>query len=136
MSLPTSPSIGEVVAELKATTSQEECLRRAYDILANKYHGGHGKTYTRIWRLWPQAPEKLWTTSGFLHCTNFNKLLRTLLLGSGKFSAEDVRTRWTLIAISPHQYSRVRIGDRWINVDVWANTFGIRLGDYAHGFHY
>lgn len=131
-----STSIDEVIAELKAAANSEECLRRAFDILSEKYHGSRLLTYLRLWELRPTPPEYLWARSGFLHCTHINALLRLLLLGSRKFRDDDIRTRWTLIILSPHQYSQVRIGDRWINVDVWAHRFGIPLGEHAHWFHF
>jgi len=71
-----------------------------------------------------------------MHCTNINRILKSLLIGSGLFREEDIRIKWTLIwYVSPHQHVQVRIGDRWINVDIWAHAYGIEFGDYTHGFH-
>lgn len=126
-----------IVEKLRRTSTKEECLQKAYDVLTAKYHGNRLKTYTRLWELFPQSLGTIWKRKGFLHCTNFNRLLRFLLLQSGHFSDEHIRTCWTLIwYLSPHQYLQVNVGShRWIAVDVWAHAYGLRLGDYAHGFH-
>lgn len=126
----------EVVDVLKQSHSKEECLRRAYDFLITKYHGGHLKTLSRLPEFFEHDLDVLWKKVGFLHCTNMNIVLRTLLVKSGFFVEEDIRTRWTLLwYISPHQYLEVRVDEKGIAVDVWAHTFGITFGDYAHGFH-
>jgi hypothetical protein len=128
--------MNQIVASLKKAKTKEECLRKAYDALVKKYHGNRIKTYLRLWELFLPL-RVLWRRQGFLHCTNFNRFLRSLLLQSGHFTADDVRYRWTLLwYISPHQYLRIRITPkRWISVDAWAHVYGIQLGDYAHGFH-
>lgn len=125
-----------VIDELKNAKNQEECLRMAYNILIAKYHGDRIKTITKFFNIFESDINILWSKNGFLHCSNINYILKTLLIKSGFFKEEDIRTRWTLIwFVSPHQYAQVRINNRWINIDIWAHVFGIELGDYAHGFH-
>jgi hypothetical protein len=125
------------IETLRRAGSQEECLRMAYDILTAKYYGDRLKTVLRFPELFPSSPEALWQRSGFLHCTNFNRLLKILLVQSSHFAATDIRFRWTLIwYVSPHQYVRVRMNDgHIIPIDAWANRYGIQFGDYTHGFH-
>lgn len=126
-----------VIERLRDTDSQEECLRQAYDILIQKYHGNRLKTLLRFFELFSSSVNTLWYKNGFMHCTNLNRLLYILLVKSGHFTKNDIETRWTLLwYISPHQYIQVSMknGQR-INVDVWAHVYGISFGDYAHGFH-
>lgn len=126
----------DVINELKKAQSQEECLRMAYKILITKYHGNRIKTITKFFNIFERDIDVLWSKNGFLHCTNINYILKTLLVKSGFFETGDIRTRWTLIwCVSPHQYAQVRINNKWIDVDVWAHAFGIELGDHAHGLH-
>lgn len=126
----------DAINELKKAQSQEECLRIVYNILIAKYHGDRIKTITKFFDIFERDINVLWSKNGFLHCTNINYVLKTLLIKSGFFKKEDVRTRWTLIwYFSPHQYIQVRVNNKWINVDVWAHAFGIELGDHAYGFH-
>ncbi len=126
----------EVAIALRQTQSRTECLRLAYDLLTERYHGDRLKTYTHFYEFFPRSLAEVWSRRGFLHCTNINWILRTLLIASGHFLAADLRTRWTLIWwFSPHQYLRVRLEDgTWMAIDVWAQRYGVGFGDYAHGF--
>lgn len=126
-------AIREPIDTLKHCADKQQCLERAYQILAGKYHGDLLKTYTRFWLIFERDLDKLWNRSGFMHCANVNYLLRTLLVKSGFFVEADIRLRWTLVwYFSPHQYLQAKIGDKWINVDIWGGHYGIKLGDYAH----
>lgn len=135
---PSLPTDMQPVADaLRHAKTQEDCLRSAYDMLIAKYYGNRLKTYTHFLELFPRSMDELWARSGFLHCTNLNWLLGSLLVHSGQFQTSDLRTPWTLLRFgSPHQYLQVRLRDgRWIDVDVWARVFGIPFGDHAHGLH-
>lgn len=123
--------------ELKTSKTKEECARKAYVILTEKYGGDRIKTYSRIFELFACDVAKLWSRSGFLHCSHLNYLLRITLVKSGFFKDEDIQLKWTQIwYISPHQYLRVKLDDeKYVNIDVWAHVYGIKFGDYAHGFH-
>ena len=124
------------INELKACSGKEECLRKAYGILSNRYRGHRGKTYAKLLHLFHTDIQKNWKKTGFLHCTNINKIFKHLLLESGFFNPEEVVFKWTLIwYISPHQYARVKLDGGWVNIDIWAKPYGIEFGDYAHGFH-
>ncbi|MDD5083858.1 MAG: hypothetical protein PHT88_02875 [Candidatus Moranbacteria bacterium] len=125
-----------IIDELKQSASQEECLKKAYVILTKKYHGERIRTYRNLFDIFKRDLDTLWNKSGFLHCTNINYLLRTLLVQSAFFTEDDIRLKWTLVwYVSPHQYLQVLVGSEWINVDIWAHAYGIGFGDNACGFH-
>lgn len=120
------------IEQVRRAVDQKTALRVAYDILTKRYRGGHLETITRFWELFDDDVPRLWTRSGFLHCTNANHLLRALLLQSGQFTPKDIASKWTLHwYISPHQYLTVQTPDGPIDVDVWAHTFGIPFGRHA-----
>lgn len=124
-----------VVDELKESSNEEECLRRAYEILSKRYRGRRVRTWVRIFEVFETDVEKLWTKEEFLHCTNINYLLRILLIKSGSFNDEDICLIWTQIwLVSPHQYVKVKAGNSRINVDIWAHAYGTQFGKYASGF--
>lgn len=124
------------LADLQRSKDQMDCLHKTYNLLTKKYRGYRVKTYTRIFDIFEKNLGILWNKTGFLHCTNINYIMRFLLIQSGFFKEKDIRTKWTLLwYISPHQYLQIRINTTWVNIDVWAYTYGIRFGDYAHGFH-
>lgn len=107
-----------------------------YSILVAKYQGYRIKTYTKLFDVFKRDIGTLWSKNGFLHCTNINYVMRTLLIKSDFFTEDDIHLRWTRIwYISPHQYLQIEVDDKWINVDIWAYAHGIKFGDNAHGFH-
>lgn len=126
-----------VVDELKKTPNQEQCLRRAYEIMTSRYRGQKLGTYTKLPRIFSFDIQKLWDSIGFIHCHNANYLMRILLVKSGFFKNEDIKNKWTLVYyVSIHQYLRVKLNNgRHFNIDIWGAVYGIKFGDYAHGFH-
>jgi hypothetical protein len=124
------------IAKLKEGESQEEIIRKAYELLTQKYRGYRIKTLTRLPELFDVDVEHLWARRGFLHRTNMNYLMKLVLVGTGRFASEDIQARWTAIHYcSPHQYLKIRIEAGWIAVDVWGRAYGIPFGGYAHGLH-
>ena len=128
--------LDEAVKKLKKTKSKEECLMQAYQIVSEKYRGYRFRTYTRFWELFAYNVSKLWKKSGFMHCTNINRVLKELLIRSGHFDNSQVKKKWTLVYyISPHQYLQVDFNGKKINVDVWGKYYGVKFGEYTHGFN-
>jgi hypothetical protein len=116
--------------------NKEEFLFTIYNLLIKKYKGNRLKTFTKIFEIKEKNLDLLWHKNGFLHCTNINYILRSLLINSKFFKESDIRIKWTLIwYISPHQYLQINVGNKWINVDIWSHNFGIKFGDYSHGWH-
>ncbi|MFH0923601.1 MAG: hypothetical protein V1825_02605, partial [Candidatus Falkowbacteria bacterium] len=121
----------------------------AYEILIAKYRSQRIKTYTKLFNVFSNDIDKMWSQTGFLHCTNMNYLMRTLLIKSGFFNDSDIALKWTMVwYISPHQYIQVNMGmspnallsrnsqnNKKINIDIWGKSYGIKFGDYARGFH-
>ena len=132
-----TPSLQETLKKIQATSTKEEALKKTYNILTKKYHGGRLSSWLKFLDLFKNDPKKIWQRSGFLHCINANKILREILTKSGKFKKNEIKTKWTLLwYISPHQYLKVKVEkNKWINIDLWAKKYGVTFGDYAHGFH-
>ncbi len=128
--------INSFVEKLKKTKNKKKCLETVYKIMIEKYHGNRIKTVTQLFKLFNLNIDNLWAINGFLHCTSINYLVSYILLKTGLFSEEDIRTKWTLIwFFSPHQYLQVKLNDKFINIDIWAYIYGVKYGDYAHGFN-
>ena len=126
----------KIINEIKKSLNKEECLKNAYEILVAKHRGYRVMTYLKLFDVFKHDVKVLWGKNGFLHCTNINFLLRTILIRSDFFTDDEIRLRWTQIwYISPHQYLQVKVDDSWIDVDIWAHAHGIKFGDHAHGFH-
>ena len=126
----------KIINEIKKSLDKAECLKKVYEILISKYRGYHTKTYLKLFDVFKHDIGLLWNKNGFLHCTNINYVMRTLLIKSDFFTEDDIRLKWTQIwYISPHQYIQVKIDDRWVDIDIWAYAYGIKFGDHYQGFH-
>ena len=127
----------KTINEIKLSPNQEQCLRKTYEVMINKYRGYRFKTYIRLFQIFTFDVQKLWGRTGFIHCHNANYLMRILLVKSGFFNNNDINNRWALIwYISPHQYLRIKLDNgQYANIDIWGATYEIKFGDYAHGFH-
>ncbi len=127
--------LAAIINEFQRYKTRREVLDAAYDLLTTKYRGYRLKTVYRLHELIDNDITNMWERSGFIHCNKMNYLLGVLLLGSNKFTGDDIEFKWTAIFyFSPHQYVKVRVGENeWVNVDVWGNAYGIPLGSYGHG---
>lgn len=127
----------KVVNLLKKCRNKTDCLGKTYAILSKKYRGYKFRTFFHWGVFFTHDLENLWGRSGFLYCTNLNYVLTVLLVKSGWFNESDIKKSWTSVYfISPHQYLNVRIDlQHTVNVDLWANAYGIMLGDHAYGLH-
>ncbi|MDH4330582.1 MAG: hypothetical protein OEV93_03465 [Candidatus Moranbacteria bacterium] len=125
----------EIILELNKSTSKKECLKKAYDAMISRYRGHRWATITHLSNLFDYDPESLWNKK-ILICTNINHLMKILLINSKFFEEKDVEKKWTLIwFFSPHQYLRVHLENPGhINVDVWGKAYGVKFGEYSHGF--
>src|SRR3989338_4434499 len=130
------PEIESVCERLRAATDQEDALRQVHALLSERFRARRSMTYVWLHRILRRDPDRVWASTGFLHCTHMNWLLKILLVRSGWVKASDIRERWTLVWwISPHQYAEVWMKNgRVLPVDVWGKTYGVPFGEYAHGF--
>ena len=125
------------IQKLKKSKNKQDCLNKAYKILTSKYRGCKLYTFLCFYNLFITDLNKLWSRKGCMHCTTLGYLLRILLVRSGWFRDEDIMLKWTLLYyITPHQYLRINLGKKVIDVDVWAAAYGIELGDHAQGLHF
>ncbi len=126
----------ETINKLKESKNKEDCLKHSYEILIKKYKGHRVQTYAKLFGIFSNDIVKFWDKQGFLHCTNINYVMRTLLVRSGFFTDDEIKIKWTLVwYTSPHQYLQIKIDNSDINIDIWSYAYGIKYNDYAYGFH-
>jgi hypothetical protein len=126
--------IEEKINELKAkSSSAEEFLKLAYDYLGTKYRSRRFGTILRFGHLFKSIDE-IWQTKGFLPCTINNYLLRIFLVRSGWFKKRDIRRQHVFFNFIIHQYLRVRVSGRWLDVDVSEKQRGVPLGKHIKFF--
>src|SRR5258706_14205209 len=76
----TNPSFLAAIAEVKKQPTEEAAMRKALDILADKFESKRFETYLLYWRLFEKDSNKLWDRHGFLHCVQQNDLFRILMV--------------------------------------------------------
>ena len=130
-----TPLFEKKITKLKKIKSKHKVLEAAYKFTTKRYTGGKIETYVCFSDLW-KTPLQIMQSTGYLHCTNLNLVMRILLIKSGKFKEEDTRLKYSFnYYVSPHQYLQVKTEKGWINTDPWGNKYGLQLGEYAVGFN-
>ena len=130
-------SMQKKIEILKKTKSKEECLRKAYDIMHERFWGWKWRTFSHLGDVFRYLPEQSWNRKGFIHCTHMCYLLRILLVRSGWFKEEDIKPKITTVHyLSIHQYLKVRIGkDEYAYLDIWGASYGVPYGKYSNGLN-
>jgi hypothetical protein len=122
----------EVVEDLKKkSSSQREYLHNAYSYIATHYTGGRFKTILYLPLVF-QDP--LSHKSGYIQCNVQNYLLRVLLVKGGWFGENDVQVKTTILNFFTHQYLKVKVGEKWIDVDPHESYKGVPLGKHSQWF--
>ena len=120
---------------LKKLKTKEEVLKHAFNFLTSKYKSKHFIAIFYPKEIFTRDIFKIWVKKKYMICTHSNFVLRILLIKSGKFKEKDIIQKiGSIFYISTHQYFKINIGKKWLNVDVWGKGQGIRLGDYGSGF--
>ncbi len=134
------PEIQKAIYELENKSyDQMSYLQAAYALIMekNQRQWKHTRLYAalRPYRAFITDILQLWNTNEFIYCTSMNFLFYTLLANSKFFKASDVKLKHTFANMIIHQYMKVRVGDKWIDVDPTGT--GIKnkpLGTHLAGF--
>ena len=131
------PHLEKIIKQLKKSKTKEQCLKKAYDILTKNYKGFKFNLFKRLSDLFVQDIANLSKRKGEHFCQHLDYIMRIVLVKSGFFKDEDIEQKITLFwYFSLHQYLRIKINkNKYINIDIWSKRYGIRFGDYAHGFN-
>lgn len=117
----------------KRAKSKEEFLRLAYDCLGSRFEGGRFKTFLNFDLIFKDI-DYLWSKKGFVQCTIHNHFLRIFLVKSGFFKDEEIRLKHTFLNFNIHQYAQVRLGNKWIDIDLSWKKAGVPLGRHGSIF--
>lgn len=127
----------EIIKKLSKSKNKEQFLKSSFEYITKKYKLRRSDVITYLPGLFRKDVSYLWDKKGFLYCTPLNYLLRVMLVKSGLFSDTEIELKisntWY---ITLHQYLRIKINkEKYINVDPWNYTFGIKFGDFGYGFY-
>ena len=116
--------------------SKLEIIKSAYEYVSTNYRSGRFKTYIYFNQFFINDIEYITHRKNkFVNCTLQNKLIKYILIKTGKFSSKDIKTAWgAAYYISPHQWLKVKLGKKWIEVDPWSKHYGVPFGKNGNGF--
>jgi hypothetical protein len=105
--------------------SNLDFLQKAFEFITKTYTGARMKSVTNFWIAFE---EPINHKSGFMPCTSQNYLLRLILIKSGRFTEADTKIKVVPFNFFIHQYLKVRIDNKWIDVDPWSAFLGLPFG--------
>lgn len=124
----------KVIIDLKAkANSNKEFLELAYNYIGNKYRSERFNTVFKFNYLFKPADE-IWKMNGYIPCTQSNFLLRIFLVKSGFYKDKEIKKRHIFTNFALHQYLQVKVGDKWIDVDVGEKQRGLPIGKHLRHF--
>ncbi len=122
------------INELKArTNSPDKFLELVYDFIGNKYRSERFNTVIKFSYLFKSLDE-VWQMNGYMPCTQSNFLLRIFLVKSGYFKNGDINRKHVFVNFVPHQYLQVKVGNKWVDVDVGEKQRGMPIGKHLKYF--
>ena len=125
----------------KSSKTKMEVLERVVDFMLQRVHSKFKQVIPQFGLLFEKSFNKLWEKGGFVHCHQHNLILRYLLLGTKRFSDEDIKLRITHCHANIHQYSKINVSENkkekeWISVDTYAVSQGFKIGETLPKFVY
>lgn len=121
-----SPEIRQTISQLESQSpSQFAYLKAAFDFTISRWYAVRHKAATQFFKLFRNNLEQIWRQPGYAHCTTQNFILYALLANSKFFSAEDIKVAHVFLNFVPHQYLKVKVGEKWVDVDPAATSAGI-----------
>ncbi len=121
----------EVDALNKKSTSDLDYIKHAYHYITTKYYAGRFKTVVNA-RFAFDDPFS--HPHGYLPCHLQNYILKIMLIKSGRFESRDIKSITVFLNFFIHQYLKVHVDGRWINVDPAGTCLGVPFGQRAIGF--
>ena len=119
-------SFSEIIEQINAESKDAfEFLKKSYDFITSRYQGSRMKTVTNFWVAFENP---LNHKPGFMPCTGQNYLLRVMLIESGRFKDSDIELRVVPLNLCIHQYLRVKVAGKIIDVDPWSAFLGVPFG--------
>lgn len=125
--------MGKINEITKQAGSSEEFLKLAFNYLGGRYRSERLNTVKKFNYLFKPLNE-VWQMSGYVPCTVSSYLLKIFLIKSGFFKEADIRRRHVFVNFIWHQYLQVKVGGKWINIDVGEKQRGLPLGKHLKWF--
>jgi hypothetical protein len=128
------PDMAEKINSIKnVSKNKNEFLLLSYKLIGKKYKTGRIQTLTKFWNLYKNF-KKVWISDGIMPCTQSNFILRIFLIKSGFFTEDEIKKKHSFLNFSIHQYLKIKLDGKWVDVDVGEYQRGIRIGQRVNIF--
>lgn len=128
-------SLERNISEVKREKSQLAALKKAYEIITERFYGKELETFTQMSRMMLHDVNKIWNNKGLAQCCIQCYFLRVLLVRSGHFTESQIRRIHGLSLFNIHQILTVKLKKGWIVIDPWAKFKDIPLGRKFDGWN-
>lgn len=115
----------------KKNVTDKKFLRTAYDYVTSRYYCSRFETITKFnYNFHSPFRHK----KGHLPCTLMNEILRRILIYSGRFSDSEIQVKVVPFNMIVHQYLKVKINGKWMDIDPGGKSLGKEYGKHAAWF--
>jgi len=115
----------------KKNLTDLQFVKVAYKLVDKKYASETGGVLKRPLRIFKNDLSTIWNTKRFQPCANQNYILKVLLIKSKRFTKDDIKLKInTKYIIWPHQYYKVKIKNKWYDIDLWGADHKIKFGKH------
>jgi len=113
-----SEEVRQKIRDLEnVSKSQLEYLKNSYGFVQSRWQAERLKTIFCLHLAFRKDLQKIWKMPGYAHCNTINFILYTLLAGSRFFAEEDIKIKYVFFNAVPHQYIKVKVGEKWLDID-------------------
>lgn len=129
-----SSELQKIVNDLiSETDSKKTAVKKIFYLVVNHLDSSKKLQFKSPSKLFLKDVNKAWKARGVQSCNVQIMILANLLITSGHFKPEDIELKTANIFVNIHKYLKVKIGDRYINLDPWGYHYMVPFGQYAHG---
>jgi len=115
----------------KKNLSDLQFLKKAFELVNKRYTSIPMGFITYPFRLFDKNINSIWRKTGFQPCDNQSYVLKVLLIKSKRFNEKDIKIIFnTYYVFWPHQYLKIKAGNKWYDVDLWGIDRKIKFGGH------
>lgn len=121
------------IKKLNKIKDDKKFVVRALNYLKKNFQTNSLLLFVRLHKHYYKEAHAILKRKGFFPCHIQVFILRLLLIKSKRFKQEDVKVHYTFYSGIIHEYLKVKVKNKWINVDPWGYNKGVPFGKHTMG---
>jgi len=115
----------------KKNLNNLQFLKKAFELVNKRYSSIPRGFITYPLRIFDKNLGSIWRKTGFQPCDNQSYVLKVMLIKSKRFKENDIKIIFnTYFIFWPHQYLKIKAGNKWYDVDLWGIDRKIKFGGH------